>query len=251
MKALPVFLAMLVTVLVLLFFPMLTPPKGKERAPERHVNPVHISTSGLVPEAKDSTGLKNNEATSSPRLVVKPLPQITFPATPPSTPEFQLPPVTVGSFPSPASSVLDEQQLSATTSEALPSTTANAVPQTNTPSNSSTGQSTTSGDTTETGSRAGNGNSAIGNPPILLKKVEPIYPERSRRLGQEGYVIVRFEVDVKGKVQNPTIHEAVPNGHFERATINAIRQWRFQAAKDETGHPTTYRLQVRIDFKLK
>ena len=251
MKALPVFLAMLATALVLLFFPMLPSPKGKEKVPETSVNPVHISTSGLVPEANDSTALKNSEAVASNHPIAKPLPQITFPEVPPSTPDFQLPPVTVRSLPSPATNDLDEQQPSATIAEAMPSNTANALPQTNATSNASNGQSTTSSDTTKTGNSAGYGNSPNGNPPILLKKVEPIYPERSRRLGQEGYVVVRFEVDVKGKVRNPAIHEAVPNGHFERATINAIRQWRFQAAKDETGHPTTYRLQVRIDFKLK
>ena len=252
MKALPIFLAMLATALVLLFFPMLPSPKVKEKAPETSVNPVHISTSGLIPIANDSTALKNSEATASNPPIAKPLPQITFPEAPPSTPEFQLPPVTASSLPSPASSALEEQHPSATVPEVLPSPPANAVQQTNDSSNASTGQSTTSGDnTTGTDSRAGYGNITNGTPPILLKKVEPIYPERSRRLGQEGYVIVRFEVDVKGKVQNPVIHEAIPNGHFERATINAIRQWRFQAAKDETGRPTTFRLQVRIDFKLK
>ena len=251
-KALPVFLAMLATALVLLFFPMLPASKSKEKAPETHVNPVHISTSGLVPENNDNTVQNNSsDAVASTPRIAKPLPQITFPAAPPSTPDFQLPPVTVNTLPSPAPSVLDEQEPPATITETLPSTTANAVPQTNISNNASNGHSTTSGNTTGTGSSTGYGNSTNGNPPILLKKVEPIYPERSRRLGQEGYVIVRFEVDVNGKVKNPTIHEAVPNGHFERATINAIRQWRFQAAKDETGQPTTYRLQVRIDFRLK
>ncbi len=251
MKALPVFLALLATALVLLFFPMLNAPKAKGKEPETRVNTVRISTSGLVPVANDAPTLNSSAAPASNPHIAKPLPRIAFPEAPPSTPDFQLPPASVSSLPSSAASALEEEQPSSSIPEALPSTTANAVPQTNAPDNASNGQSTKSAPSPGAVSSTGFGNSTNGNPPVLLKRVEPIYPERSRRLGQEGYVIVRFEVDAKGKVQNAIVHEASPNGHFERATLNAIRQWRFQAAKDETGHPTIFRLQVRIDFRLK
>ena len=94
------------------------------------------------------------------------------------------------------------------------------------------------------------GNTAA-QPPVPLKRVSPVYPERSRRLNQEGFALVHFIIDERGLVSSPQVQQSSPEGHFEKAVLNAIRQWRFSPARDDKGNAIRCSLQLRIDFKLK
>ncbi|MBR4370543.1 MAG: TonB family protein, partial [Victivallales bacterium] len=88
-------------------------------------------------------------------------------------------------------------------------------------------------------------------PPIFLTYPTPTYPEYARRRGINGFVILQFIVDIKGRVVEPSVHQANPQGYFETAAIRAIKQWRFSPGRNDKGTPVPYRLQMRIDFILK
>ena len=64
--------------------------------------------------------------------------------------------------------------------------------------------------------------------PQPLHRVEPLYPQRARKQGICGKVVLRFLVEADGHVSRPSILEANPVGYFEQSALDAIRHWRFK-----------------------
>jgi TonB family protein len=68
-------------------------------------------------------------------------------------------------------------------------------------------------------------------PPQLVKRVQPVYPEMARQAAVNGKVTVQFFVDKKGDVKKVLVIKAEPKGlGFEEAAINAVMQWKFTPA---------------------
>jgi len=91
--------------------------------------------------------------------------------------------------------------------------------------------------------------------PVLIHKVEPIYPETAKESGLSGDVILRVSTDAKGE----TTWVSLDDGHPElaRAAIAAVSQWRYEPALSSDGKPvsTTFFTLIRflpdgtIDFE--
>lgn len=64
--------------------------------------------------------------------------------------------------------------------------------------------------------------------PKALSKQAPEYPDRARRLGKNGYVKVRYDIDEDGRVQNIEFVEASPKGMFERDVKRAMNRWKYE-----------------------
>lgn len=80
--------------------------------------------------------------------------------------------------------------------------------------------------------------------------VPPEYPSGARRRGVEGWVELEYTVNEEGKVEDISIADAQPRNTFERAAINALRRWEYEAsALSSSGGPA--RLNVRIQFSLQ
>lgn len=58
----------------------------------------------------------------------------------------------------------------------------------------------------------------------------PQYPAISRRLGEEGRLQVRVCVRVDGTVSSATVSKSSGFERLDRATVEALRQWRFKPA---------------------
>ena len=80
--------------------------------------------------------------------------------------------------------------------------------------------------------------------PIL--QPAPQYPYELRQKKIEGTVSVLFIVDETGRVVNPKI-ETSPNPGFERPVLEALRQWRFEAAV-RGGKKVAARMRIPIRF---
>ncbi len=76
--------------------------------------------------------------------------------------------------------------------------------------------------------------------------VNPVYPERARRDGIEGRVVVRVHVDGKGNVTDAKVLQANPPHIFDVVSIRAALQWRFKA---EGGDG--YDGDIEVVFKLE
>lgn len=82
---------------------------------------------------------------------------------------------------------------------------------------------------------------------IALTKVEPIYPIKALKRGIEGYVIMTFMVDKKGRPQNIDVIEAKPKRIFEKAAVAAVKKWRYRA---DTLQSADQKQQVKMEFLL-
>jgi protein TonB len=71
----------------------------------------------------------------------------------------------------------------------------------------------------------------VDEQPVPVVSTPPIYPERPRRLGIEGRVLVKFLVTSNGSVQEVDIVEARPEGLFEEAVLKAVSTWRFRPGR--------------------
>lgn len=84
--------------------------------------------------------------------------------------------------------------------------------------------------------------------PRVLHRVLPEYPYALRRDGQEGTVVIGFEVSPEGRVENIAVLESNHTG-FEAPAIAALRQWRFAPGRRD-GEPVRIRLAQPIPFRL-
>jgi len=86
------------------------------------------------------------------------------------------------------------------------------------------------------------------NPPRLMKKVEPIYPEEARKAGIEGIVILEAMTDEKGNIARVKVLKSIPE--LDQAAINSLKQWKYEPTIID-GKPTPIVFTVTIRFQLK
>ena len=70
----------------------------------------------------------------------------------------------------------------------------------------------------------------VDQPPRLLRAMLPQYPSDALKKGIEGRVMLRFVVDCHGKVQEPQVLQAEPEGIFEASALAAVVKYRFKPA---------------------
>ena len=86
-------------------------------------------------------------------------------------------------------------------------------------------------------------------PPVLLRRVEPYYPQSARRTKREGWVELAFTVDAQGRVDAVRVLRAQPGSVFDLAATSAVRRWVFAPATRD-GKPVAAELRQRLDFRL-
>ena len=78
-----------------------------------------------------------------------------------------------------------------------------------------------------------------------LTRVEPIYPKEAAKQGIEGSVVLSYDIDSQGNVQNVSVIDANPRKTFDKAAKIALRQWTYEKpAKPIKG------VKVQLDFLL-
>jgi TonB family protein len=82
--------------------------------------------------------------------------------------------------------------------------------------------------------------------PMLIKMVQPEYPQEALMRGIEGWVDVSLEVNAAGDVVAPRIEDSSRGRLFNRAALSAVQQWKYEPHHGNTGE----RLRVRLQFRL-
>jgi TonB family protein len=78
------------------------------------------------------------------------------------------------------------------------------------------------------------------------------YPDRARRLDQQGRVLVEFEISSKGRVVDPKIVSAEPPGAFESTVTALVRGWKFDVPSNwESLGGTTHAFHAGFIFILR
>ena len=86
-------------------------------------------------------------------------------------------------------------------------------------------------------------------PPAVLTRVEPAYPDAARRAGIEGTVELEVSIDASGKVTDVEVVRGLPLGVSD-AAADAVRKWTYRPARGPRG-PLSSRKTVRIRFALE
>jgi protein TonB len=79
--------------------------------------------------------------------------------------------------------------------------------------------------------------------------VAPDYPLAARRDGVEGAVEVEFTIGADGRVSEAQVVSASPEQVFDRAALNAVQRWRFDA-RTVGCEPVAARVRQQLQFRL-
>lgn len=85
-------------------------------------------------------------------------------------------------------------------------------------------------------------------PPVVIKRVYPVYPEMARQAELEGVVLLKVGIDEFGQVRDVLVLESVHG--LDEAALDAIYQWQFQPAK-QRDVPVAVWYAVPIRFSLR
>ena len=80
-------------------------------------------------------------------------------------------------------------------------------------------------------------------------KSPPVYPAMSRRMGEQGRVVMRVLIGADGVPQQAEVLQSSGHGRLDRAAADAVMRWRYVPGK-LGGVPETMWFQVPIEFKL-
>lgn len=84
----------------------------------------------------------------------------------------------------------------------------------------------------------------------ILSKTEPQFPDSAKRKNITGYVRLQITIDQSSAIKSIDILEAKPEGYFEAAAMEAVKNWKFSAAY-QNGAPVESAIKRRIEFKLE
>lgn len=89
-------------------------------------------------------------------------------------------------------------------------------------------------------------------PAKIISREAPRYPSRALKSGTEGWVQVKFYIDVKGVPTDVTVVTSEPNGTFDSAAIKSVKKWRFSPARNQaTGLPVvSSKISTKVQFRL-
>jgi protein TonB len=80
---------------------------------------------------------------------------------------------------------------------------------------------------------------------LLVKKVEPQYPEDARRAHIEGQVVLRAVIDKNGNVESAALIQGHPL--LAQAALEAVKKWKYKPYV-LNGHATAVETQIAVIF---
>lgn len=86
-------------------------------------------------------------------------------------------------------------------------------------------------------------------PPVVIQRVEPVYPPIMLRIRAPATVVVRCVIDRDGKVRDPQVVTAALSP-FTQAVVDAVRQWRFRPGTLH-GRPVETWLDLKVTFEVR
>ncbi|MDP2173858.1 MAG: energy transducer TonB [Candidatus Cloacimonadaceae bacterium] len=89
------------------------------------------------------------------------------------------------------------------------------------------------------------------DPPVIIGKLSPEYPDFARRARVQGTVVLEVEVYKDGSIGNIRVTRSLQSGPggLDESAINAVKKVRFQPGKS-SGQPVDTTVIIPIEFKL-
>lgn len=83
-----------------------------------------------------------------------------------------------------------------------------------------------------------------------VARVQPEYPLTALRAREEGTVLLRVEVDARGRPVSVEIERSSRSRELDRAARDAVLQWTFDPAI-QGGQPAASTVTVPVDFRVQ
>lgn len=83
-----------------------------------------------------------------------------------------------------------------------------------------------------------------------LSNSSPEYPALSRRLGEQGLVLLNVFVNIEGKAEKIEIKNSSGYNRLDMAALETVKNWRFIAAKNHNQIVSSW-VQVPVNFVLE
>lgn len=83
-----------------------------------------------------------------------------------------------------------------------------------------------------------------------LQNPKPAYPSLSKRLGEQGKVVVRVLIGVDGTAQKAEIKQSSGFERLDQAALGTVLRWRYVPGK-RAGMPEAMWFNVPINFVLE
>jgi protein TonB len=80
--------------------------------------------------------------------------------------------------------------------------------------------------------------------------VAPTYPLESRRLREEGTVVLNLLLGTSGRVEEIAVSASSGSPRLDKAALDAVRKWRW-APVMRGGEPVMVRGTVKIPFAIR
>jgi protein TonB len=78
---------------------------------------------------------------------------------------------------------------------------------------------------------------------VVIKHVNPVYPELAKKAGIEGMVVVKVLVNTKGDVEKAEIFKS--HALLDKAAIDAARQFKFKPGKQRDKYVKVWVSEVK------
>jgi protein TonB len=85
-------------------------------------------------------------------------------------------------------------------------------------------------------------------PPVLRRRVDPVYPALARQAELEGTVGLLIVVDGSGSVESAEVVSSIPG--LDEAAVAAVLQWEFEPAR-QRDVPVRVRIFQTVRFQLR
>lgn len=85
----------------------------------------------------------------------------------------------------------------------------------------------------------------------IIERINPKYPMKAARSGQEGWVVVSFVIGKDGKVNSAIVEDSSNARMFNKATLRAVNKWVFEPTTVNGKAIEQCKNSVRMDFSLK
>ncbi len=85
-------------------------------------------------------------------------------------------------------------------------------------------------------------------PPVLVERVDPVYPEMARQAELEGVVLLKVGIDEHGRVREAVVLQSIDG--LDEAALEAIYHWRFEPAMQrDIPVPVWYAVPIRFSLR--
>jgi len=91
---------------------------------------------------------------------------------------------------------------------------------------------------------------SVDKAPSATQRSAIAYPKKAKKMGAKGYVILNLLIDKNGNVVKVKVLESEPQGVFDAAAIEGVKNWKFTPGEYK-GKPVKVwaKQKIRFDFQ--